>query len=258
MPISASSGSTKSHTPTAVSESGEPRQPHTSNSSSPTYNTTSNTNLATVVDCSRCEATHSPTPPHSQPACRETECPEPHCPAVACPAFECPEVKCPEVKCPEVKCPANINHTFRICPKPVQKPCPPCAALQSELDSSLSNKDRFAHHRKLICSHYFGVLDSESEALFRDALIDSGTYTLFCDSLAKKEFRPRVDRLTEKLKVRKIVTERAEQMRMKALRELQRKVKTESTSLRNCRKRFPLDWHTCGMICLNYSKYFCL
>ena len=183
-------------------------------------------------------------------------CPKLECPAVTCPRCQCPELECPTVKCPAVKCPPKP--VTKSCPEAKQLECPSCAVLQSELHLSLAQNDRFAHHRKLICSQYFGVLDHESEALFRDALIDSGTYTLFCDALAKSKFAPRVDALTEKLRLKKIVTERAEQMRMKALRELQKKVKTESTSLRNCRKRFPLDWHTCGMICLNYSKYFCL
>lgn len=204
-----------------------------------------------------CPTTECPTSGQTRVyKCPECKCPEFECPALECPMVDCPALECPAITCPELKCPGSGRPAFF--PKKASCSCPPCAVLKSKLETSLTKNDRFTHHRKLICSQYFGVLDFESESLFRDALIDSGTYTLFCESLAKQQFQPRVEALTEKLKMRKIVSKRAEQMRMKALRELQRKVRTESTSLQNCRKRFPLDWHTCGMVCLNYSKYFCL
>ena len=169
---------------------------------------------------------------------------------VSCPELRCPELRCPGISCPPVTCP--------LCQKCPKKPNSKCLVSETEFNKSILKTDRFQHHPKLICSGFFGRVNKDAERLIRDVLIDSKLYPLFCKALTGDKFRTRVTKLEEKAKLDAIIKERVEKLRMAALRDLQKKVKTETTSLRNCRKRFPLDWHTCGMVCLNYANRFCI
>lgn len=159
------------------------------------------------------------------------------CPKQECEIKECEKITCPE--CEKVECPVPRK----------------CAVYDDELVAE--KVDPYQHHRKFVCSPHPGMLDGNIEHIIRFALLETMTYNIVCQELGKKLYRDKLVELQKMKSEKDRISERVEKLRMEKLRELQKQLRDDSVSLSNCRKRYPANLISCGIICANNKDNFC-
>ena len=157
-------------------------------------------------------------------------------------------------------------------------------------------EDPFAHHPVFICSRHHGMygVDGRIERMLKSVLKVSGVFDTFCREMKKSKYGKRLHRIKKKHQAKILSVERREPITkpLPVFSSTSTESSTTTTTekecpvqycpscptvqwlkytdeqscreehpcklrLKECRKKFPCDIHTCGPICLNKAYHWC-